>query len=132
MRTLKALFSIEAFRYAVNGAAATALHYAVLRTCLEGFHFPSAGMANFVAALFGISASFAGSRWFVFKKGTKPVLQQATLFMVLYGSVACLHALLLFVWTDLWGFDYTIGFAIAIAVQVSASYSGNKYLVFAT
>jgi putative flippase GtrA len=132
MRILKTLIAFEAFRYAVNGGAATVLHYSVLRICLEWFHFPSAGLANFVGALFGISASFAGNRMFVFRRRSKPVLHQATRFILLYGSVACLHALLLFVWTDLWGLDYTIGFVIAIAVQVSASYSGNKYLVFGT
>jgi putative flippase GtrA len=129
---LKTLIASEAFRYAANGAVATALHYAVLRTCLETFHFPSAGLANFVAVLFGISASFAGSRLLVFRQRSKPVLHQATRFMLLYGSVAFLHALLLFVWTDLWRLDYNIGFVIAIVVQVAASYPGNKYFVFAT
>jgi putative flippase GtrA len=129
--TIDALGSNEAVRYAVNGLVATGAHYAVLRTGLEVFHFSSAGAANFVAALFGITTSFVGSRWYVFRQRSQPVLQQAARFATLYGAIACLHAALLFGWTDLWGFDYTIGFAIAIAVQISVSYFGNKYIVFA-
>ncbi|MGO9544806.1 MAG: GtrA family protein [Rhodomicrobium sp.] len=132
MQPLRTLVSIEAVRFGINGLTATAAHYAVLRTCLEAFHFSSAGLASFVAALFGISVSFAGSRWFVFRHGSKPVLDQATRFIVLYGLLACMHALLLFLWTDLWGLDYTAGFAVAVAIQATASYTGNKHLVFST
>ena len=128
---MKSPLSNEAVRYAINGATATAVHYVVLRTALEALQLPSAGIANFVAALFGIAASFFGSRWFVFRQLSKPILHQAKRFVVLYGIIASLHGFLLFTWTDLWGLDYSTGFAIAIAVQVLASYPGNKYLVFA-
>ena len=117
-------------RYIINGVAATAVHYAVLRTGLEVVQLPSAGLANFIAALFGIAVSFTGSRWFVFRQTQEPILRQASKFVALYAAMACLHAPILFVWTDVWQLDYTIGFLIGIAVQVVSSYFGNKFLVF--
>lgn len=132
MPILKTLISAEAIRYLANGLFATAVHYAVLRTCLEILLFPSAGLASFVGALFGIAVSFFGSRYFVFQQRSKQVLRQAARFIVLYGFVTCIHACILLFWADLWGLNYTIGFAVAVAVQVCASYPGNKYFVFAT
>lgn len=117
-------------RYIVNGLVATAVHYGVLRAGLEVVHLPSAGLANFIAAVFGIAVSFAGSRYYVFRRADAPVLRQASRFVALYAAIACVHAVILFVWTDLWGFDYTQGFGIALVVQVVGSYFGNRYLVF--
>lgn len=117
-------------RYVINGLIATAVHYAVLRTGLQVVHLPSAGLANFIAALFGITVSFAGSRWFVFRQTREPILRQAGKFVTLYAAIAVMHAILLFVWTDLWRLDYNLGFAIAIVIQVIGSYFGNRYLVF--
>ena len=117
-------------RYGVNGVAATVVHYSALRVGLDVLHIPSAGEANFLAALFGITASFFGSRYFVFRKFDEPILRQASRFVLLYLCIALLHAGLLFVWTDEFGFDYNYGFMIAIVLQVICSYFGNKFLVF--
>lgn len=129
---LKYLISLEPVRYVVNGLAATAIHYSVLRNLMDIQQFSSAGAANFIAAVFGIVASFVGSRYFVFRAQSKPLLPQASRFAALYALIASLHGGLLFLWTDLWGLNYTLGFAIALAIQVTASYSGNKRLVFAS
>lgn len=129
--SIKLLLSNEAVRYVINGAIATSVHYIVLRAGVETLQLSSAGVANFIAALFGIATSFLGSRWFVFRQFSDPILHQAARFTVLYGVLACLHGVLLFIWTDLSGLDYSIGFAVAIIVQVLVSYPGNKYLVFA-
>ena len=117
-------------RYIINGMVATAVHYAMLRTGLEVVHLPSAGLANFIAALFGITVSFIGSRWFVFRQTQEPILPQASKFVALYSAIACLHAVILLVWTDVCQLDYTIGFLIGVAAQVVGSYFGNKFLVF--
>ncbi|MBS0641498.1 MAG: GtrA family protein [Proteobacteria bacterium] len=117
-------------RYIVNGVVATLVHYGVLRAGLEVLHLPSAGLANFIAAIFGITVSFAGSRYYVFRRADAPILRQAARFGALYAAIACVHALILFVWTDLCGLDYTLGFGIALVVQVVGSYFGNRYLVF--
>jgi len=120
----------ELTRYVMNGLFATAVHYGVLSFNLNMLAFPSAGAANMVAAIFGITASFIGSRYFVFKKIEDAILKQALKFSSLYGVIAVLHGLVLFLWTDLMGLDYRAGFLIATAMQVSISYWGNKRLVF--
>ena len=57
----------EILRYGINGLVATAVHYTVLRFQLAVLCVHSAGVANFVAAFFGIATSFVGSRYFVFQ-----------------------------------------------------------------
>ncbi|MDB5941448.1 MAG: GtrA-like protein [Ramlibacter sp.] len=117
-------------RYIVNGLVATGVHYGVLSACLELLHFGSAGQANLVAACFGITASFFGSRHFVFRRPQEPVGRQALRFGALYVAIAALHGLVLTVWTDVLRLDYRWGFVLATGLQVSLSYWGNKRLVF--
>jgi putative flippase GtrA len=90
----------------------------------------SAGLANVVAALFGISISFIGSRYFVFRQTDEGVLPQAAKFGGLYFAFALVHGAVLFIWTDLLGYDYRLGFLLATAFQIAGSYLGNKFLVF--
>ena len=114
----------------INGVVATAVHYGVLSFNIHVLGFSSAGLANFVAAWFGIAASFIGSRFFVFRRKEAPLLRQALRFLALYVAIACLHGLLLFVWTDTFHLNYTAGFALATVLQTLLSYLGNKLLVF--
>ena len=117
-------------RYLVNGLAATGVHFGTLVFNLHVLQVPSAGLANMLAAVAGITTSFFGSRYFVFAAGDKPVMKQAARFVSLYASIAILHGVVLFGWTDLLRFDYRLGFLIATALQVAMSYCGNKTLVF--
>lgn len=121
----------EMMRFVANGIAATGVHFGVLTLGMEVAKLPSAGLANFLAALFGITASFLGNRYFVFRRHSGTLLQQAWRFAALYAAIALLHAALLLLWTDSWGFDYRAGFVVATALQVALSYCGNKTLVFA-
>lgn len=120
----------EVLRYGINGIVATAVHYAVLSINLQVLRFDSAGLANLLAACFGISASFLGSRYFVFPLTGVPLLVEALRFSGLYGAIALLHGLVLLLWTDHFGLDYRWGFLLATLLQVSLSYLGNKFLVF--
>ncbi len=120
----------EMLRYGLNGLAATAVHYSVL---VAGFGFlkiPSAGVANLIAAAFGITVSFFGNRLFVFRDHTESALHQAARFGLLYASIAAFHAGFLTIWTDIYRLDYNIGFLIATCFQTISSYFGNKHLVF--
>ena len=117
-------------RYVVNGLIATFIHYVVLTVNIEWIGIDSAGLSNFLAAGFGISASFIGSRYFVFKKYDVPIILQASKFMGLYGIIAIVHGVILFLWTDMIANDYRVGFLIATTFQVAISYLGNKILVF--
>jgi putative flippase GtrA len=120
----------ELMRYGINGFLATLIHYAVLTINLNIFLMSSAGMANLIASIFGITFSFIGNRYFVFNESDGSLLKQVIRFSSLYGTIAILHGLVLLLWTDWFRFDYRIGFLIATALQVSLSYVGNKKMVF--
>jgi len=120
----------EFHRYIFNGAFATLIHYSVLIFNVEVIKFDSIGFSNAVAAIFGISASFIGSRFFVFKNKNNSLINQLTTFLVLYGLIATMHGLLLYWWTDVQGMNYHAGFVLATGLQVLLSYWGNKKLVF--
>jgi putative flippase GtrA len=120
----------EAGRYAVNGLVATGVHYAALLFNMNMLHMPSAGLANLCAAVIGITVSFLGSRYFVFRNHAGRLLSQAGKFALLYGAIALLHGLVLYLWADLASFDYRVGFILAILLQLAFSYWGNRTLVF--
>ena len=117
-------------RYLVNGIVATAVHFAVLSFSLNVLGIRSAGLANLVAAVFGVTASFLGNRYYVFRKRDEPIFVQAAKFGALYVSTVCLHGLVLFGWSDIWRLDYRTGFLVATALQVLLTYWGSKLLVF--
>jgi putative flippase GtrA len=44
--------------------------------------------------------------------------------------LAVASAVVLFLWTDIGGQDYRLGFLLAAGLQVILSYFGNRHLVF--
>jgi putative flippase GtrA len=120
----------QIIRYVINGLVATAVHFSILTFNLKVLGIQSAGVANLLAAVGGISMSFLGSRYFVFRKTDGSLAHQASKFILLYALIASLHGLILYGWTDRWQLDYRLGFLIATTVQISLSYWGNKVLVF--
>ena len=129
---IKSVDQSEIIRYIINGLLATGVHFSVLTINLQIYDMQSAGLANLIAAIFGITSSFIGSRYFVFKNHQEPIHNQAIKFGMLYATIACLHGAVLYGWTDVYKFDYRIGFMIATVLQVVMSYWGNKILVFKT
>jgi putative flippase GtrA len=121
----------EFARFVINGLVATAVHFGVLTLAIEALRFPSAAVASFCAALIGSIVSFLGNRYFVFRRREGRIIGQAWRFLLLYVATLTLHAGVLYVWTDLSGLDYRVGFVIATAIQVMLSFFGNKLLVFA-
>lgn len=122
--------SWEVARYIVNGVVSTVVHFGVLQMNLKVFGISSFGLANFVAAFFGITLSFVGSRYFVFMAQHKPITQQLFRFGGLYLALALMHGVLLYVWSDLQKWNYLTGFLLATILQVALSYWCNKLLVF--
>jgi len=117
--------------FTLNGLAATGIHFGALHVGVEMLSIYPVGLANFFAACLGIAASFLGNRHIVFRnRATRPVTHHLTRFVALYGILALVSAAILFLWTDLGGLDYRIGFLIAAALQVVLSYLGNRHLVF--
>lgn len=117
-------------RYLINGLMATAVHFCVLTFNLKLLAFSSAGFANMIAAVFGIGASFIGSRYFVFKHSTEPLFSQMYRFVFLYAAIALLHGFILYLWVDKYSMSYVTGFGVATVIQVLSSYIGNKIMVF--
>jgi putative flippase GtrA len=130
VQQLRLVDQTEITRYIMNGLLATGIHFSVLTFNMQIYGMQSAGLANLIAAVFGISASFLGSRYFVFKKHQARILNQAMMFAILYALIACLHGLILFGWTDVYRLNYQIGFVFATFFQVVLSYWGNKHMVF--
>ncbi len=124
------LLSGQLIRYVINGVVATFVHFGVLQFNIEVLHIPVAGIANAIAAIFGIAISFVGSRYFVFHGQQGSLLKQGSLFLLVYVAIAALHALVMYVWADRFGYDYRIGFLIATAGQMVFSFIANKLLVF--
>lgn len=120
----------QVVRYVVNGLVATAVHFVVLSFNLQVLGIPSAGLANLYAAVAGISTSFLGSRYFVFRSRDEAIFRQAAKFGLLYAAIAGLHGAALYLWSDVGRLDYRIGFLLATGLQVMLSYWGNKMLVF--
>jgi putative flippase GtrA len=125
-----ALLARQSVRYLINGLAATAVHFAVLTFNLKVLGWSSAGIANLVAAVFGIAASFLGSRHFVFRGSAEPLLKQMYRFIFLYTAIALFHGALMYVWADHYRLNYIAGFVLATGMQVLCSYWGNKRMVF--
>jgi putative flippase GtrA len=120
----------EVVRYIINGLFATLIHFSVLTFNLEILQISSVGIANFIAAIFGIITSFLGSRYFVFQHHRGTALDHAFKFGLLYGAIAVLHGFVLFIWADYYHLPYQIGFLLATGLQVCLSYIGNKKVVF--
>ncbi len=121
---------VEILKFVANGIFATVVHYSVLNFDIYIFKIPSAGAANFIAAIFGITTSFLGNRYFVFKGHTEKIATQSVKFLILYAILALLHGIVLYIWTDLYHLDFRFGFVLATGLQVLFSYLGNKLLVF--
>jgi putative flippase GtrA len=120
----------ELSRYGINGIVATLIHFFVLVFNLQFLEMNSAGLASMLAAIVGITISFLGSRYFVFKNTGERIASQFMKFSGVYGAIALLHGAVLAVWTDWNGLDFRIGFMTATVLQVTLSYLGNKFLVF--
>jgi putative flippase GtrA len=117
--------------FALNGLAATGVHFGALHVAVEMLAIYPVGLANFFAACFGIGASFVGNRHIVFRGRSKaPLRHHLARFAALYAALALLSALVLFLWTDIGGQDYRLGFVLATGLQVVLSYFGNRNLVF--
>ncbi len=120
----------EPFRYILNGCIATIFHYIVLSFSIEIFELHSAAIANLIASFFAITFSYVGNRYFVFRSISEPIFKQYYKFLYFYVVIAAIHGSVLFIWTDYLGFDYKVGFLLAVMIQVILGYFANKKSVF--
>lgn len=116
-------------RFAAVGLVATAVHYATLVSLLKGVGVPSAGIANGLASIVGISASYLGNRLFVFSSKA-PHAVTLPRFLTVYASAALIHAGGLALWTDFLGFSYHVGFLLLTGLSVMVTFLANRMFVF--
>lgn len=117
-------------RFVVNGLAATAVHFGTLTFLVEVVNVGSKGVANSIAAVLGIFASFLGNRFFVFASKTGSLRRELLRFSALYATLALLSGALMALWADVLAFDYRIGFVFISGIQLVLSFLGNRMLVF--
>ena len=127
---IKKLLQLQVLRYILNGLIATIVHYGVLQINIHYFYFTSAAIANMIAAIFGIVASFIGARYYVFLSNCQPIYKQFKKFFAFYIFTTLMHGLLIFIWTDVQNLDYRVGFILATIIQFIISYWGNKLYIF--
>lgn len=120
----------EISRYLINGLVATAGHFATLYFGIEVLQLGSAGLSNALASVVGITLSFLGNRYLVFRQNGQTITAQAMRFVALYALIAVLHGAVLYLWSDRLGLPYQSGFVLAVALQIVLGYVVNKYLVF--
>nr|WP_253247615.1 GtrA family protein [Stenotrophomonas maltophilia] len=130
MAVLRSVDLRQFARFVANGLAATAVHFGVLTFLVEVMHVESKGVANSIAAVFGIFASFMGNRFFVFASKTGSIRKELLRFSALYAALAFLSGALMALWADVLAFDYRIGFVAISGVQLVLSFLGNRMLVF--
>ncbi len=120
------------FRYILNGCIATIFHYILLSFLIEFLEFHSAGIANLISSFFAINFSYVGNRYFVFRSTSEPNFKQYCKFLYLYLVISAINGSVLFIWTDYLGFDYKVGFLLALMSQVILGYFANKKSVFSS
>jgi putative flippase GtrA len=120
----------EIGRYVINGALSTLVHFMTLLGGLQLFELKSVGAANFIAALVGSTSAFLGNRYFVFPGSRRSAGGQLAGFAILYLAAAAFHGTFLYLWSDVYGGHYLIGFLIATAIQIVLVYLCNRTMVF--
>lgn len=120
----------EFLRFVGNGIFASGVHFLILWICYMVLSLGSAGLSNFIASLVGISISFLGNKYFVFKKHADSFVLQSSKFILLYALIALLHGFVSFIVTDIYNVDYRMSFLIALFLQLVLGYIGNKLFVF--
>ncbi|WP_246161390.1 GtrA family protein [Stenotrophomonas cyclobalanopsidis] len=130
MAVLRGLDLSQFARFVLNGLAATAVHFGTLTFLVEIVNVGSKGLANSIAAIFGILASFVGNRFFVFATRTGSLRKELVRFSVLYAALALLSGAFMALWADVFALDYRIGFVAISGIQLVLSFLGNRMLVF--
>lgn len=116
--------------FVANGCFAALIHYGTLEFNLNILMLDSVGLANMIAYCFGILVSFLGNRYIVFKLISGNFSEQFLHFSAFYGFVAVFHGAFIYLWADFIGYNYRMGFLIAIVLQVLITYNYNKVFIF--
>jgi len=117
-------------RYSLTGAAATAVHYAVLLALVELLGVPAAPAAG-VGALCGAALGYLGNRHFVFKGSDAPHGQALPRFLLVALAGATLNSLIVWAGTQAFAWHYLAAQALATLVVLGLGYRLNRSWTFA-
>jgi putative flippase GtrA len=117
-------------RYALTGGLATALHYGVLLTLVEGFHC-AAPVAAAAGALCGALLAYAGNRHFTFAAGTAGHGRALPRFALVALLGAGLNAAIVWLGTAALGLHYLFAQALATLAVLLFGFRLNKTWSFA-
>ena len=124
-------FSIKQLsRFVINGIFATLVHYVIFVISIEFFYIKFIALANLIGAFFGISCSFIGNKYFVFKNNDFNLKSQLLKFTLTYAFLGFVSSTILFVWSDLFKMNYNYGFIFAAFFQFILSFIINRNWVF--
>lgn len=115
-------------RYAVVGAAATAVHYGVLIGLVEVARWP-AWLGSGLGAVVGAQVAYVGNRWYTFVHGGTVTRSwprfQAT---AVLGALVSMGLVALAV---RFGWHYLLGQLVATIAAMSVTYAVNRRWTFA-
>ena len=117
-------------RFAVVGVAATAVHYLVIVLLVDGLAWTGPTPATVVGSVFGIATAYLGNALFVFAAIERRHAVHAPRFVVVYLTVMAIHAGMMYLFADLLGLPYTLGFVVATGFSALTTFLANRYLVF--
>jgi putative flippase GtrA len=113
-------------RFIFVGIIATLTHYLSLLFFVEIIELGSYGFSNLLAALFGITVSFIGSKYFTFKSEHGSLTFQIPFFLLINFGLLALHGFWLTLWSDILKLNFHYGFVIALFFQIFISYNFSK------
>jgi len=117
------------FRFAMNGLVATGVHYLVMLIAIQILHITMYSLAYAFAFFFGVTASFLGNKYFVFRRKQSQSYQFFK-FITLYIVLLLFTSITMWAVSDYAGFHYDIGFMVAAILQFIGGYLGSRYLIF--
>lgn len=115
-------------RFAVVGAVATAVHYAIMVALVEIGHVPPV-VATTIGYGFGIVVSYTLNRRFTFEARGTPVAKSFAKFVVLYGVGAFLNGAIVGALIAV-GAHYLLAQVAATGLVLIWNFLGARYVVF--
>jgi putative flippase GtrA len=120
----------EKIRFVINGLIATSIHFLVLYLCVDFLMVAYYGISNLIGAIFGTVYSFLGNKFYVFKDSNSNIFVQSSKFIGLYTCMAINHGAFLYYWSDIFNYNYMLGFLLITTLNTVLSFLVNKYKIF--
>ena len=117
------------FRFVINGLFATGVHYFLMLIAINILHISLYSLAYAFAFIFAVIVSFWGNKHYVFQKHQfKPY--QFIKFVFLYVGLLIASSFMMWLLADYAGYNYNIGFFIALILQFMGGYLGARFFIF--